>query len=116
MAAQENSQQDFHFIVPSPVPTRRLRSESTHERAVAGECRIGVCHDFHRDKGHGFIKPEDSNDLIFVHISDINGEYVLKAGDAVKFKTCPLPPKCDKLQAVDVTIVDADELSHERWS
>lgn len=45
----------------------------------------------------------------------IEGEYVPKAGDKVRYKTCPLPPKCEKLQAVDVIITTLLGEKHERW-
>lgn len=45
----------------------------------------------------------------------IEGELVLKAGDKVKYRTVPLPPKCVEKQAVEVIITAANG-PHERWS
>jgi hypothetical protein len=47
--------------------------------------------------------------------SSIEGELVLKAGDRVKYRTVPLPPKCVEKQAVEVTITVANG-PHETWS
>lgn len=41
-----------------------------------------------------------------MHISDIDGEYIPRKGDKVKFRLCPMPPKFDKHQAVHIQIVD----------
>ncbi len=41
-----------------------------------------------------------------MHISDIEGEYIPRKGDKVKFRLCPMPPKFDKFQAVHIQIVD----------
>ncbi|XP_078611695.1 cold shock domain-containing protein C2-like isoform X2 [Branchiostoma floridae x Branchiostoma japonicum] len=81
------------FLLPSPLPTRRTRTRSTSLRASAGPMKRGIVKNFCRQKGHGFIKPHDGSDDIFVHISDIDGEYVLKDGDEVTYKECPIPPK-----------------------
>ncbi|XP_042170171.1 calcium-regulated heat-stable protein 1-like [Oncorhynchus tshawytscha] len=83
------------------------------ERAAEGPSFSGVCKCFSRTKGHGFITPADD---IFVHISDIEGEYVPMEGDEVSYKVCSIPPKCQKIQAVDVTITHLNPGSkHETW-
>ncbi|KAK3728519.1 hypothetical protein QZH41_011605 [Actinostola sp. cb2023] len=46
--------------------------------------------------------------------SHIEGEYVLKEGDRVQFRTCPLPPKMTEQQAVEVTITEFHG-QHEKW-
>ena len=33
-----------------------------------------------------------------MHISDIEGEYIPRKGDTVKYRICPMPPKFDKFQ------------------
>ncbi|XP_065828938.1 calcium-regulated heat-stable protein 1-like [Oscarella lobularis] len=103
------------FRVPSPTPTRHLRPEATSISAARGPVRTGVISKFDRSHGHGFIAPKEGGEGIFVHISDIDGDYVPKEGDHVKFKTCPLPPKCEKLQAIDVVITTLIGQKHERW-
>lgn len=45
----------------------------------------------------------------------IEGEFVLKAGDKVTYRTVPLPPKCSEKQAVEVVITSPNG-PHETWS
>lgn len=106
------------FLIPSPVPTRRNRTFSASERAQAGPTIKGKVKNFCRQKGHGFITPEDSTKPpVFVHISDIEGEYVPKEGDDVTYKLCPLPFNPEKKQAVHVKITHlAPGVSHETWN
>lgn len=105
-----------HFLLPSPIPTRRIRTTSQSRLASDSPLQTGTCKSFCRQRGHGFITPDegDARD-IFVHISDIEGEFVLKAGDKVTFRTVPLPPKCVEKQAVEVIITAANG-PHDTWS
>lgn len=105
------------FLVPSPVPTRRNRTYSQSERALQGETCNGKVKQFCRNKGHGFIIEEKTGDSIFVHISDIDGEFVPKEGDDVTFKLIPLPFNPNKKQAVHVKITHlAPGVTHETWN
>jgi len=106
-----------HFLVPSPIPTRRTRTYSQSERARAGPTVHGRIKSFCREKGHGFIVPLESHgDPIFVHISDVDGELVPREGDEVTYKLCAMPPKYEKFCAVHVIIVHPrDDIPHERW-
>ncbi|XP_063961932.1 cold shock domain-containing protein C2-like [Lytechinus pictus] len=105
------------FLVPSPVPCRRTRTTSMSRIASEGPIKTGVITEFERSKGHGFIKPDDRDSTIFVHISDIEGEYVICAGDRVEFRECPLPPKMTEKQAVEVMLTQLNPSSkHERWN
>ncbi|XP_037112003.1 calcium-regulated heat-stable protein 1 [Syngnathus acus] len=105
------------FNIPSPLPTRRNRTCSAAARASEGPVFSGVCKGFSRSKGHGFIIPADGGNEIFVHISDIEGEYVPVEGDEVSYKVCALPPKCEKVQAVEVTITHLKPgTKHETWT
>ncbi|XP_072791883.1 calcium-regulated heat-stable protein 1 isoform X1 [Taeniopygia guttata] len=105
------------YLIPSPLPTRRTRTFSATVRASQGPIYKGVCKCFCRSKGHGFITPADGGPDIFVHISDIEGEYVPVAGDEVTYKMCTIPPKNEKLQAVEVVITHlAPGTKHETWS
>lgn len=104
----------FPFKIPSPVPTRRTRTSSQSRIASESPEQSGVCKSFCRNKGHGFITPHDGGKDIFVHISDIEGEFVPKEGDVVSFRTCPLPPKNVEKQAVMVVIQEMKG-AHERW-
>lgn len=103
--------------LPSPLPTKRTRTYSATVRANAGPVFKGVCKNFSRSKGHGYIRPVHGGEDIFVHISDIEGEYVPVEGDEVTYKVCPVPPKNVKVQAVEVIITHLKPGSkHETWS
>lgn len=50
-------------------------------------------------------------------LRSIEGEYVPVAGDEVTYKMCTIPPKNEKLQAVEVVITHlAPGTKHETWS
>ncbi|XP_042672087.1 LOW QUALITY PROTEIN: cold shock domain-containing protein C2 [Centrocercus urophasianus] len=103
--------------LPSPLPTKRTRTYSATARASAGPIYKGVCKQFSRSQGHGFITPENGTEDIFVHVSDIEGEYVPVEGDEVTYKVCPIPPKNQKFQAVEVVLTNlAPHTKHETWS
>lgn len=71
---------------------------------------------FCRNKGHGFIKSLDGSESIFLHISDIEGEWIPKEGDIVSYKKALMPPKMVKHQAVHVNYVHLkDGTNHEQW-
>lgn len=47
----------------------------------------------------------------------VEGEYVPVEGDEVTYKMCSIPPKNEKLQAVEVVITHlAPGTKHETWS
>ena len=47
----------------------------------------------------------------------MEGEYVPVEGDEVTYKMCSIPPKHEKLQAVEVVITHlAPGTKHETWS
>ncbi|XP_030631678.1 cold shock domain-containing protein C2a [Chanos chanos] len=103
--------------LPSPLPTKRNRTYSATVRARSGPVFKGVCKNFSRSQGHGFIRPSNGGEDIFVHISDIEGEYVPVEGDEVTYKVCPIPPKNQKIQAVEVVITHLTPgTKHETWS
>ncbi|XP_014872157.1 cold shock domain-containing protein C2a [Poecilia latipinna] len=103
--------------LPSPLPTKRTRTYSATVRARSGPVFKGVCKNFSRSQGHGFIRPSHGGEDIFVHISDIDGEYVPMEGDEVTYKVCPIPPKNQKVQAVEVVITHLNPgTKHETWS
>jgi hypothetical protein len=51
-----------------------------------------------------------------VHISDIEGEFIPRKGDTVRYHLCPMPPKFDKFQAVHLEIVNFTPEVHHKWS
>lgn len=58
-----------------------------------------------------------SFDISFDSLCSIDGEYVPMEGDEVTYKVCPIPPKNQKLQAVDVVITHLNPgTKHETWS
>ncbi|XP_063221475.1 cold shock domain-containing protein CG9705 isoform X2 [Bacillus rossius redtenbacheri] len=101
--------------VPSPLITRRTRTDSTSARAFENPVETGVVKVFSRSKGHGFITPDKGGEDIFVHISDIEGEYIPLPGDEVQYRLCPVPPKFEKCQAVHVHITNLTPEVHLRW-
>ncbi|MEX5711202.1 cold-shock protein [Parafrankia sp. FMc6] len=60
---------------------------------------------FNRDKGYGFIMPDDGGEQVFVHFSAImgGGYRSLDEGQRVTFEIRPGPKG---LQAVDVRAID----------
>lgn len=102
------------YLLPSPIITKRTRTLSMLEMAQDRPTEHGVIKHFCRVKGHGFIKRDDGQD-IFVHVSDIDGEYVPRIGDEVSFRLLPIPPKMEKFQAVHVEITNFTPEVHQRW-
>jgi len=71
---------------------------------------------FCKSRGHGFIKPSESqSEEHFVHVSDVESELVPMKGDQVSYRLCPIPPKLEKCQAVNVTITKMSPQAHKRW-
>ncbi|XP_076041038.1 cold shock domain-containing protein CG9705 [Oratosquilla oratoria] len=101
--------------LPSPIITRRTRTKSTSDIAFNNPEVKGKIKSFCRTKGHGFITPEGETNDIFVHISDIEGEYIPLEGDEVSYKLCPIPPKREKCQATHVRIINFTPEVHHRW-
>ncbi|KRY35504.1 tRNA-specific adenosine deaminase 2 [Trichinella spiralis] len=104
---------------PSPLITKRERRPSLCERAASGPVHYGRVRYFCRERGHGYITPLDQNPAgedIFVHISDVEGDYAPHDGDEVTYKLCPIPPKFEKMQAVHVVLRNlVAGVKHERW-
>ncbi|CAF0738419.1 unnamed protein product [Didymodactylos carnosus] len=100
----------------NPLLARRERSLSQCERALQYPSHEGIIQDFCREKGHGHIKPRDNSESIFVHVSDIEDDYVPKAGDVVSYKKILMPPKNEKYQAIHVRFLQlSDGVKHESW-
>ncbi|TNN14517.1 Cold shock domain-containing protein isoform 2 [Schistosoma japonicum] len=57
-----------NLVIPSPIFHKRNRTESQSESASTGEHGVGRIVSFCRKKGHGFIKPDNGGDYLFVHV------------------------------------------------
>lgn len=104
-----------HLQLPSPFVPRRCRSNSSSDRAMRNPVEEGIVKSFNRNRGHGFITPASGGEDIFVHISDVIGEYVPLPGDEVSYRLCSIPPKYEKVQAVHVNIIHLTAEKHSRW-
>ena len=109
------SQPSRMMSIPSPLITRRTRTASMSERALESPELSGTIKSFCREKGHGFVTPATGGEDIFVHISDVEGEYIPLPGDMVKYRLCPIPPKFEKYQAVHVHITNLTPEIHKKW-
>ena len=92
---------------------RRSRTASVTE-AIQEDVLHGEVTYFCKSKGHGFIKDEHDDQEHFVHVSDIESDFVPMQGDKVSYKLCPIPPKFEKCQAVHVQIVKMSPTNHKR--
>jgi len=122
------------LMLPDIIITRRTRTISMNGR-IEEDVHEGTVRFFCRSKGHGFIDDdiatataEAKNNItnghpatfnvsvpVFMHISDIEGEYIPRKGDRVRYQTCPMPPRFDKPQAVHIQIIDFTPEVHHRW-
>ncbi|CAG0893540.1 unnamed protein product [Cyprideis torosa] len=93
--------------------TARIRMENIRFPILTGRIKS-----FDRSHGHGFIETLDNSveEDIFVHVSDIDGEYVPTPGDVVQFRVLPIPPSMKKFQAVHVRIVEFSHIRHVKWN
>ncbi|KAF3846959.1 hypothetical protein F7725_004037 [Dissostichus mawsoni] len=80
------------YLIPALCPPRN-RTCSATARALDGPSFTGLCKCFSRSKGHGFITPSDGGNDIFVHISDIEGEYVPVGGRRGELQSLLHPPQ-----------------------
>jgi len=83
--------------MPDVIVTRRSRTDSVCGRILEEE-ESGVVKYFCKSRGHGFVSPAAGGEDLFVHISDVESEFVPKSGDRVSYRLCPIPPKFDRFQ------------------
>jgi len=122
------------LMLPDIIITRRTRTHSMNGR-IEEDVHEGTVRFFCRSKGHGFIDDDTVTAIteaknitqnghstgmnvsipVFMHISDIDGEYIPRKGDRVRYQTCPMPPRFDKPQAVHIQIIDFTPEVHHRW-
>ncbi|CAF1406720.1 unnamed protein product [Rotaria magnacalcarata] len=100
-----------------PFIPRRERTLSQCERTMQSPSYEGIIHEFCREKGYGHIQQKGHpSELIFVHVSDIDDDYVPKPGDIVSFKKVLMPPKNEKMMAVHIKLLHlAEGVKHESW-
>jgi CspA family cold shock protein len=65
---------------------------------------IGKIKMFNDEKGFGFIRPDDSNNNVFFHVSSLREGDDVTEGKAVTFET-GVDPKSGKTKAVSVDLV-----------
>jgi len=125
--SDSNASLEDSSLVSTLLP-RRARTASVCERIKEGT-QTGVVTYFCKSRGHGFIQPSDyqpergecersrggSSAEHFVHVSDVESDFVPLKGDQVSFRLCPVPPKFERCQAVNVTITKMVDLPHKRW-
>merc|ERR1712156_124424 len=100
--------------LPEIIITRRTRTHSMNGR-IGEEIHEGIVKFFCRSRGHGFDDDEDPFP-VFMHISDIEGEFIPRKGDRVRYQVCPMPPRFDKPQGVHIQIIDFTPEVHKKWS
>lgn len=106
-------------LAPNYFTTRRTRTLSTTARIDDAELVSGTVSAFSRTKGHGFLNSDEDGKQEFFHVSDVVSQIVPKEGDVVKYRVIPIPPKYEKYQAVQVTIMNEEKLLTEgrtTWS
>lgn len=102
--------------LPEVIITRRTRTISMNGRIDEEDVHEGTVKFFCRSRGHGFIDDDNDTYPVFMHISDIEGEFCPKKSDRVKYRVCPMPPRFDKPQGVHITIIDFTPEVHKRWA
>lgn len=94
------------FIIPNQ-DNNKSRNASTEANNKVGDADI---------QNQRKTSESSDNEDIFMHISDIDSEFVPRAGDKVSYRVCPIPPKFEKIQAVNVHILElADSGIPKRW-
>merc|ERR1712029_873345 len=108
-----SSFEDSSFLLENTLLPRRSRTSSISER-IKSETQNGTVTYFCRSRGHGFLR-DDHGEEHFVHVSDIESDFVPMKGDKVSYRLCPIPPKFERSQAVNVQITQMSPSTHKRW-
>jgi len=108
-----SSFEDSSFLLENTLIPRRSRTSSISER-IKSETQNGTVTYFCRSRGHGFLR-DDHGEEHFVHVSDIESDFVPMKGDKVSYRLCPIPPKFERSQAVNVQITQMSPSTHKRW-
>merc|ERR1711936_97727 len=108
-----SSFEDSCFLLENTLIPRRSRTSSISER-IKSEIQNGTVTYFCRSRGHGFLR-DDVGEEHFVHVSDIESDFVPMKGDKVSYRLCPIPPKFERSQAVNVQITKMSASTHKRW-
>merc|ERR1712227_841638 len=108
-----SSFEDSSLLLDNTLLPRRSRTSSISER-IKGDIQTGKVTYFCRSRGHGFLQGEGGEEH-FVHVSDVESDFVPQRGDRVSFRLCPIPPKFERAQAVNVQITQMTSSCHKRW-
>jgi len=109
-----SSFEDSSFLLENTLLPRRSRTSSVSDKIKSGTQRGTVSY-FCRSRGHGFILGDGDGEEHFVHVSDIESDFVPMKEDKVTFRLCPIPPKFERCQAVNVQITEMSSSPHRRW-
>lgn len=112
---QESWESQTCFYVPSEGKTIQIPLSWFRKLQLSGEPAEGPW-----SREAGSYLPGDWSDvqlILPVLSTSIEGEYVPMEGDEVTYKMCPIPPKNQKFQAVEVVLTQlAPHTPHETWS
>jgi len=109
-----SSFEDSSFLLENTLLPRRSRTSSISDR-IKSSAQKGTVSYFCRSRGHGYILGQENGEEHFVHVSDIESEFVPMKEDKVSFRLCPIPPKFERCQAVNVQITEMSSSPHRRW-
>jgi CspA family cold shock protein len=84
-------------------PSREMKTISPHHTESEVKRVRGTVKRWLDRKGYGFIQPEEGEDDIFVHYSEVKNSYALKEGQTVEFdiETTPKGPRAINLNVVE---------------
>jgi len=115
ISCSDNSfEESSSFLLEQTLLPRRVRTASVCER-IKSDTQSGTVSYFCKSRGHGFLQSDGGRGEHFVHVSDVESEFVPMKGDQVSFRLCPIPPKFEKCQAVNVQITKMSPQNHNRW-